>query len=158
MYKIHNFTKEQKLLILTSRITMSEENRLEICKILDEGINWFEFYKLTLYHKTFTLCWKNIENVKADVKISKYLSNILKFSYSGIKEQNRLFLNELENVIEALNEDCIPCLPVKGAMLINKMYKEHGIRYMGDIDCLIRYSDIEKIKKNETSWVYTRNI
>jgi hypothetical protein len=148
-----NFSKEQELIIFLSRVTF--ENKMEIIETKD--INWFELFKLSLYHKTFTLCFENIQKFIPDkTPFPGYLQSILRYSQNAIKEQNELYMKEKNIIVEELKRSNIICIPVKGSMLIPLLYKEYGIRYMADIDCLVKHSDIMKIDKAMVEMGYTK--
>lgn len=75
----------------------------------------------------------------------KYINNIGRFSYVGTRNQNTLYFNELNMILEQAKLNNIHCYPVKGPMLIPSLYNDFGIRSMNDIDFLIKHDDIEKI-------------
>ncbi len=135
-------TNEQKLLIETSRLGLSKENIIEI---LDSKINWYEFLKLSAYHKTITLCFHNIRQVAPKTYIPKYMREIVRFIYNEIYNQNILYIEEARKVITELEKNDIFVIPVKGTMLVPSLYKQYGIRYLGDVDCLVRYKDVKKL-------------
>jgi len=144
-------TPEQELIILTSRLTFNEDQKKRICVLLGEkNINWFEFYKLSLYHKTMTLCWENMLRLYPDVyaSVPKYLRDIIISAGISIAERNEYFQLEIEKLLEEFKNYDITCIPVKGAYLIPNMYKDYSIRYSGDADFLIKHSDIEKIERS----------
>lgn len=142
---LNSLSKEAKLLILASRLTFNDLERNQIIEIVKIPIDWFDFFKLTLYHKTTTLCWKNIKEIVPDVKLPKYLRHILRFTADGIERYNKIQFQEVEKIREALNAGGIDNMPVKGAMLIPEVYRDYSIRYMGDIDILIHKRDTKKI-------------
>lgn len=143
--------KEKKLVIYLSRLTFSDEIVAEARGILeDKNMNWFEFYKFTMYHKVMSLCWRNINILFPNIFQPKYISDIVNGVYLTIMERNKLYQTEIERVRCALNANGITVIPVKGAYLIPAMYKDYGIRYSGDADFLIKYDDLigaEKIVK-----------
>lgn len=144
-------TIEQQILIKTSRLTLNE-NDIDLPDI--QNVNYFELFKLALYHKTLTLCFSNIKKYYPKAIIPKYLQSILYYSFNAIKNQNEIFLKELDNIVLKLMENQVTCLPVKGGMLIPLIYKDYGIRYMGDLDCLVKYSDINKLDEVMTELGY----
>ncbi|OMF59913.1 nucleotidyltransferase family protein [Paenibacillus sp. FSL R5-0766] len=140
------WTPEQELLILTSRLTFSENQKEQLTTLLSENrINWFEFYKLTLYHKTTTLCWKNIKTYCPDVSIPKYLREVITSASISIAERNKNYQLKIKEALDEFKKHDLTCIPVKGSYLIPNMYKDYGIRYSGDADFLVKYSDIAKL-------------
>ncbi len=144
-----SLTLEQELLILLSRLTFSEENVCRIKTLVKDNmeINWFEFYKLALYHKTTTLVNANLKKFVGNVGYPNYLRDVIEHAYRGIKEKNDLYRTEISSVVQCLKEEDICVIPVKGSMLIPTMYKDSGIRYSVDADFLVKYSDIARLKE-----------
>jgi len=149
---------EQKLLILTSRLTFSEDDSAQIIEIAQEkNLNWFEFFKLALYHKTAVLCWINIKKIVDKKNIfSKYLNDAIYGIYVSQRKRNEMYQNEIGDVISKLQHMGVVCIPVKGVHLIPNMYKDLGVRYSGDADLLFKHSDIDKIENVMKSLNYIK--
>lgn len=148
-------TNEQMLLILTSQLTISADEVKQI-KTLISDVDWFEFFKLTLLHKTTTLCWHNIKMYEPYIEIPTYLSAFLRFTKEGVKHKNEILFKELKIITTLLNKNRISFMPVKGAMLIPMLYKNVSIRYMGDLDILIKKEDIKHIESIMTELGYVQ--
>lgn len=126
---------------------------LEMCrcnpKVFDSDyfndINWSKLYQYLISNKVLTFFWKNLNYKYPDAYMPKYINNIGRFSYVGTRNQNTLYFNELNMILEQAKLNNIHCYPVKGAMLIPSLYNDFGIRSMNDIDFLIKHDDIEKI-------------
>lgn len=143
-----NLSLEQNLIILASRLTISENEKRDILEIVkNPHFNWFEFYKYAYYHKTVTLCWKNIKDLAKATVVPKYLTEMISFSYHSLTQINKAYQDEVNNIVEGFKKEGIICIPVKGAMMIPMLYKDYGLRYMGDADFLIKFSDIKKVEE-----------
>lgn len=141
--KIHNLSQEKRLIILLSRISFSNSVLKEVETILkDKNFNWFEFYQYAFYHKVLTLCWKNINKYFPNIYQPKYAKEIIQVAYMGLKKRNSLFQKELVDIVKCLEKENIIAIPVKGAHLISKVYKDYGVRYSGDMDFLIKYEQV----------------
>jgi hypothetical protein len=138
-------TPEQQLMVLTSRKTFSEETLQNISELVQKPINWFEFTKYALYHKTLTLCWMNIRNICPKFFPNQYLIEIFNYIELSIAEQNKLYMSELKRLQEKFKQKQIHVIPVKGAMFIPMIYGDTGSRYVSDLDFLIRYEDQERL-------------
>lgn len=142
-----HLTNEQKALILTGRLTMDPDMENKVRKLITRNdFNYFDFFKLTIYHRLTSICWKNMQRIAPGITLSHYLNDMLHYMYLCTYEKNQLFLNELSRVVEFLNKESIICVPVKGSYLIPIIYNDIGVRYMSDIDLLFKYSDIDKLK------------
>lgn len=143
---MNNYVKEKRLLILLSRLTFSQKDILEIKELLSQNISWCELIKYALYNKVVSLVWHNLKLFNAR-NIPKYIKTILEFTYVGHKKQNEIYLKEAEEISKVFKEQGIIIAPVKGAMLISKMYKDYGIRALGDLDFLVK--KVDEVKLNE---------
>ena len=156
-----NLTAEQELLILVSRLTFSkciEERAIGL--IHKYNINWFDFYKLALYHKVVTLSWYNLKKLsityKLNLRIPKYLDELISYTYICLEEKNKLYQNEIEIFLFELKKRNICIIPVKGVYLIPNLYKKFGIRYSGDADFLIKQADSKSIEEVLVSLGYVQ--
>lgn len=135
-------SKEKKLTLLLCRLTFSEQDKNEIKKLVEEKINWMKVFEYSVSNKITTLIWNNLKNLNIQYNIPKYLKNILRFTEIGIQKQNERYLQQVAEITHEFEiRNCV-CVPVKGAFFIPSMYKDYRIRYMGDLDFLIRKDDI----------------
>lgn len=146
-----NFSKntlsnEQKLLLITTRLTFDEFTKAELRATVSQNINWPEFIKYACYHRVLTLAWFNIQRYVPSCNMPRYIRDMLLCTYNSLKKRNRILLTELSAVQEKLREENIVCVPVKGAFLLNNLYKDIGVRYTGDYDFLIYKKDKEKVR------------
>lgn len=139
---------EQQLLLLTSRLTLSIKVKQEIINIFKvNNINWFEFFKLAAYHKTLSIALKNIRTLCPDVRIPKYLKDLNKYLMYCTKIRNECYINEIKIILNECNNNGITIIPVKGACFLGSLYDDISIRYSGDMDFLIKFSDISEFEK-----------
>lgn len=142
---LDSLTTEQQLLILTSRKTFSKETIHHIRDLVKQQINWFEFAKYGLYHKTLTLCWSNLREICPEIIPNQYLIEVFTYVEISVREQNKVYMSELKRINQKLEREHIHVIPVKGAMFIPLIYGETGTRYVSDLDFLIRYEDTERL-------------
>ena len=145
----NNLSNEQKLIILLGRLTFSSENVKEITELVENNtVNWFDFAKYALYHRTFTLSFYNLYKISKQYinKIPKYLNSLYSYSYNGIKTMNKLYEIELQEILSQANSRKITIIPVKGLYLIKNLYNDYGIRYSGDLDILIGRHNVNELE------------
>ena len=135
-------TDEQYLLILLSRVSLTERDIRLVEKTLHGNTNFFELAKLAIYHKTFTLVFKNlIEDCKISI-VPQYLYDLyITFKNSLIKIENNYQI-EKQLIMSEFSNNGVDLIPVKGAMFIDDIYKINGTRYLSDLDFFIKKSDI----------------
>ncbi len=152
-------TKEQQLLLMLSRLSIKDEEKEEI-KILanSKDFNWFEFLRYTLYHRTGALCWKNMHTMQISSFIPHYIDDLLCYIYLGNKKRNEYMEKEKDKILAAFQQNNIPIVPVKGAMLIPNLYRDYGLRYSSDFDFLIRNCDTDRLPEVMTSLGYVQGV
>lgn len=135
-------TPEQRLTLLLCRLTFSGNDKQEITELVKRPINWMKVFEYTVSNKITTLVWHNLKQLKIQYTIPKYLKSILKFTEIGIQKQNEIYLQFVKEILEEFKRRESTCIPVKGSYFIPYMYENYQIRYMGDLDILVKKSDI----------------
>lgn len=148
-------TTEQRVIILLSRLTFSENNETELKCLLNKKLDWYEILRNSINNKILPLIWHNLQKRNYEGFIPSNIEKIAYFYYLGTKERNTIYLNDLNVIIQHMNSKGIPCIPLKGAYLIPNIYKDFGIRTMNDIDCIINHSNVNKIRAtmNELGYI-----
>lgn len=88
---LEELSKEQELLLLTSKVTFNSEEKERIIELSsDKKLDWLEFFKMAMYHKTTTLCWSNIDNIFPEVRMPTYLYYLIRYCKKDIALQNEI--------------------------------------------------------------------
>lgn len=66
--------------------------------------------------------------------------------YRGNALRNLKLYAELRNVLRALAEAQIPVIVLKGAYLAGHIYPDPALRYMGDVDLLVKEADLNRAR------------
>lgn len=118
-------------------------NSVGALSVEEKLINWDDFDR-----KVNNLSLGHI--VYYNHKDQDYLSDFLKNKYKVLFEKNKAFnivqYNELKKILTCLHEENVSVIVFKGAYLLEKYYKQLGLRLMGDIDLLIHKVDLPKVK------------
>ena len=143
--KFENLKTEQKILILTCRLTFSKEDESLLKDLLKEKIDWFQVFNYAIKNKVAPLVYNNL--IKRGYKdlIPYELARVMSFYYYATIERNKILQSEMSKVIDKLESNNIKCSPLKGAYLIPCMYKNMGIRTVHDIDCMISHSKAKEL-------------
>ncbi|OZV12995.1 hypothetical protein CIW83_05465 [Tissierella sp. P1] len=142
-----DLSNEQNLVILLSRLTFFEENLIEIEKIIKENLNWYDIFNMSTKNKVLNLIYYNLKRFNYDKFISPNLERILIFNYLGTQNRNTILLKELNNIMNVMKINKVPCIPLKGANLIPNIYKDLGIRNMNDLDFMINKENADTISQ-----------
>lgn len=152
-------SKEQKLLLMLSRLTFSEKEKNKIQDLANsKDFNWFEFTKYAIYHRTGALCWKNMHKMQINSYMPHYIDDNLGYIYQGNKRRNLYMREEMNRIVERLQQSDIPVIPVKGSMLIPSLYQDYGVRYSSDFDLLVRYDDLCRLPKVMSDIGYVQGV
>lgn len=107
-----------------------------------EGVlDWEEFLSLAQLHRMGSLVWRCLENCEDAIPAS--VRQRLKAEYERNLCHSLLSAAELLQVLQALSQEQIAAMPLKGVVLGASAYGEFGLRTCGDLDLLIRRKDLE---------------
>lgn len=144
MYKYDN---EERLLILLSRITFSEEEILEIDRLTKEKIDWNYILLISIKNKVVALIWNTIRKFSLITRIPRRIIQVMKFTAIGTRNRIEEYIRLAEMLGNVLENNGIEYAFLKGSFLIPNMYKEYDMRTMNDVDIFINKSDKNRIDK-----------
>lgn len=107
--------------------------------------DWSLVLDLARRHRVRPLLYNAIINNQ--ISIPKLYFNRLKTEVSIIQKTQLLFTKELNHILNQLGENGISAIPYKGVRLAEMAYGNLGLREFGDIDLLLRRSDIHMLGK-----------
>ena len=137
----------QEIFVLLCRLTFEEEKVNQIRRIVQSAsLNWGLVFYYAILHKASTLIYHNIQILELQTAFPKYLREILEAANKALEHQNKLYIAETERIVKECNNHNVIVAPVKGAYLIPKLYQDYRIRFMGDIDLLVKRQDVRTIK------------
>ena len=139
-------TQEQRIVILASRLTFSEDDEKELTKLAKEKLDWFQVFKIALKNQVIQLIWNNLKVRNLEQNIPNRLRYVFLFYTSGTKERNLIIFHELMQIMKAIQPENNQCVIVKGGYLIPHVYKDFGIRTVSDIDFLIPVAQVKQLR------------
>lgn len=108
-----------------------------------DNTDWDSVFKLAAMHNVVVLMYSGIIQSNANVP-QDILSNIknqaMKYILYAYMQEN-----EIKKIFEILEKAQIDFLPLKGAVIRN-IYPDISMRYMGDVDILIRMEQYEELR------------
>ncbi|MFF5980673.1 nucleotidyltransferase family protein [Streptomyces olindensis] len=144
---------ETDLLIALSRLHLSAET-VEACRefILgqSETIDWGSFIDQAARHKVLALVSRHIlrhrlfDDAKNGHWAIPYWWLYENVYYSG-RRRNRALSDEFGKVIRWLDDGGLPYAIRKGPVISERLYRDPGIRRMGDMDILIAREDTTRL-------------
>jgi hypothetical protein len=133
-----NISNETKILILCSRIDIYEEIKEELKSILEKNIDWHKVLQFAIFHRVVGLLYKNLSQLHFN---NKQIINTYQQYYQHSLERNTKIYEKLSIVLNELKQKNIKIILRKGVVLAKLLYKDIGLRPMGDIDILVHPED-----------------
>ena len=106
---------------------------------------WADMLSLAAMQRIAPLLWHRIKQKKLEKLVPARVA--LRLADALLRNTlNNLRLNaEMASVLDALEVESIPLIPLKGIVLANTVYKNAGLREMNDIDVLAHPGDLRRI-------------
>lgn len=140
-------SNEIKLLIICLNVGADERNIDTIHSLVTKNLNWQKILKVAKHNDIASLFYYNLKQICDERLIPSEIYQELKKTYHGINYQNIVFLEELKKILTLFGNAQIDVIPLKGASLIGKIWKNAALRPMADIDVLVRQQDIGRAEK-----------
>ncbi len=148
-------TPEEKILALSLKIPLSEEDKNHIQRLLAQGVNWEALIKLAKSCGVLPLMAKNLLSVESDLAPKVTLKNMYEFHQREYTLNSLVLWSELSKIIKITGEKKIPAIPIKGVVLTEMLYDNPGLRRTSDIDILIKKEHLPEIEAELVNYGYT---
>lgn len=145
---------EQKLVLLCSQL-LQDIDKAALKRLLACNIVWEKVFEYAARNKVLFLLTENIRKCGYEENLPKYFTLLVKDGLQCNVIRNTEKLNALKEVCQKLESEGISIVPVKGAYLIDNVYKDRSIRTTNDMDALIRKKDIQRIDEIMKELGYT---
>lgn len=106
--------------------------------------DWERLITIAQYHGVLQLLYTIIHNDQA-FQIPSLIKEKIFRSYLLNTSRNIRLLHSAASLIEIFNSAEIPTIVLKGVYLSENIYEDTGLRVVGDVDLLIKETDIHKI-------------
>ena len=145
---------EDRLILLCARTKLDREVKNRIKRLLKTGLNWDYLLEKAEREGLSGLLYYNLKSYGERI-VPQNVIEILEDRYFNITTRNLLFLKELGRALKAFKETGIPALVLKGAFLIEEIYKNPGLRPMSDIDLLVKRENLLQVHEGLKGLGYT---
>lgn len=131
------YAHERQLIILLTRVTFDEKTKNAVKELVKkEMIDWDYVMAASSSNKVCTLVFSNLLNIVPDVDLPKDILLNYKCMKIKLRTHNEYIFEEYRKVRSELVRSGVRTFSLKGAWLIENIYKDKGIRSINDIDCL----------------------
>ena len=135
--------KENRFIVLLLKNEISSEEREEAVNIIGRKPAWDYIVSKSIELDLAPIVYFNLKTLGKNYPevlevMPGHIVEELKKKYYLNTVKNKLFFEELNNVLTAFNAAEIPIAVLKGAALAELFYQDRGVRKMVDIDILVR--------------------
>ncbi len=106
--------------------------------------DWESLLGAARRHGLSPLFYDALRPAKAHLVLPVGIEERLKRAYLGSAARNMRLYRELSHVLRGLNDEDIPVILLKGAHLAEGVYGNIALRPMGDVDILVKKSNLER--------------
>lgn len=147
-----NLEIEYKLLLLLSRMNLSDTEREEAKDLIPQIQHWKLFTQRCIGAYVAPLVHADLAVV--GVSIPETVETALANSYNQVLVRNIRLYRSFTTVLSEFNAAKIDCIPLKGIYLAEAVYKDLGLRHLSDIDLLVRTKDAATVCElmRENDW------
>jgi len=137
---------EVELLLSCARLELSNGQRERIGQLLADKLDWTYLLALAERHGLRPLLFRHLDatgpnSLPRSVQIKLWTAHEQRAQY------NRTMAIELVSIMRTLEALNIPAIPYKGPVLAHCIYGDIAMREFGDLDLLLRPSDIVRAKE-----------
>ena len=119
----------------------------KVKEILNDCLNWDYIVESSMRHAISPLLYWNLSKIDNGKDAPEEVMAKLRKLYYGNAARNMLLYDELSKVLKAFKDAGVNVIVLKGAFLAETVYKNIGLRPMGDVDLVIKKEDLQKVKK-----------
>jgi hypothetical protein len=135
---VTNLSREDALLIFCARLNLSEENLQAIKYLLAGRLDWNLLMQKAVWHRIPLLVSHHLRSPALSMFVPEVIWERLDSLYYQGLARNMVLQSELARFISACNNHNIPVIVLKGAALLESIYRDISLRSMNDLDILVR--------------------
>jgi len=131
---------EEQLCCLLCRRNISEQTGQVVGSLMRTGINWGAFLDLTFRHRIYPLVYHHMSQVFAETVPREVLKRLQVHAVTNAKRSEAM-ANELAGVLDLLASAGIRAVPLKGPVLIERIWGDSRLGVYHDLDILVKPED-----------------
>ena len=138
---------EREFLLYCSRISIDDEIKEKLKTMSESGLDWPRLISKASRHGVAQFLYLHLSKLDEIWSvIPEKLKDKLKQYYYKIQARNWLLQQELNKVISLLNQSSVQVIVLKGASLLESVYKNIALRPMSDVDLLVERKNLSRAK------------
>lgn len=144
--KNDNFTVEMKLILLCSKVKLTENDKKDICELLKQPIKWDEFLESVNKNRVYPIVYLNLKNIQNN-NIDRTVLLEMEKLYKKNQMKSLQMSGELIRLMDLFEKNEIQAISIKGPLLGFYLYDDISMRTSRDLDIIVDYSNIDKVEK-----------
>jgi hypothetical protein len=133
-----DFDRQDTLLVLCARLNLSSKEHQEIERILIDGVDWDVLIQKANWHRLSALVAHHLLTFNSNGLIPKdTFEKMHSVSYSNLA-RNMILQDELSRLLIEFKNQEIPVIVLKGAAMLDNIFRDISLRQMSDLDILVR--------------------
>ncbi len=138
-------SREKQLVIQCARTHMDEERTHKVRSLLEgRKLDWDYILNHRAFYRVTPLLFHNLKGIAGKDAVPLSVMDALTARYAFIFYRNMRIYDILREVLEKFRDDGIPVILLKGVALGETVYSNIDLRPPGDIDLLVRKTDLRK--------------
>lgn len=113
--------------------------------LVHEEQEWEDLIKDAAAHGCIPLLYRWIKRADVHQRLPPRLLEDLEGQCVGVAALNMVLADELANILRQFEERGLPCVPLRGLALAERLYGDITARPMGDLDLLVRRRDLPAV-------------
>ena len=136
--------REKQLVIYCARTHMDQEITCEVRRILEDGnLDWDYIMGNPSFYRISPLLLRNLKEIADENTVPRSVMDMLAARYAYIFYRNMQIYDILREVLERFRDEGIPVILLKGVALGETVYSDIDLRPPGDIDLLVKKTDLQ---------------
>ena len=131
------FSTEEQVLLACARIELSASQREVVGELLRRGVDWDTVWRSCQWHRLSGILFRHLRASEFRGRVPAETLNAYRSVYMINSARHLRDVTELTRVLGVLRDESIPVILLKGAALVRTLYREPGVRPMGDLDLLV---------------------
>jgi hypothetical protein len=131
------YTAEERVLLACARVDLSEADQAGLTGLLEQNLDWISVCQAAQWQGLSGLLYYHLRGPRHQAMVPAGVASHLKQVYLTNTARHLRGQAELVRVLHLLDGEGIPVVLLKGAALVGTVYREPGMRAMGDVDVLV---------------------
>jgi len=107
--------------------------------------DWEELVQQSDRHRITPYLYHHLRTVHPDLPTPPDIVGKLRQGHLDNAARNLRLYGHLGKILQLLRDNGVPAIALKGAYLAEQVYAHRALRYLGDLDLLVRKDDLEKV-------------